>query len=274
MTKRLYSLARDLCAVIVGLILIFPLLYAFLGAFRTQSEFAQYPPRLLPESFLNLSNFKRVLTGVPMGRYMFNSLVTATLTGAVKVAVAALAAYSFAFYEFRGKKGLFLLLVATMMLPPDTLIITNYHTVSRLGLTDTYLGICLTSFVGASQMFLLRQQFRQLPHELRDAARIDGCSDGGYLLRVVLPLSLGVFLTLFLQSFIAQWNSYLWPLLVTDSDRMRTVQVGLSMLTDAETANYEVVLAGASVALVPSLILFFLSRSKIGGTLTTGALVE
>ena len=274
MKKTVSALLIHFLSIAAGIVLIFPLFYALLGAFKTASEFAAYPPRLLPENFLNLDNFRRVLTGVPMGRYMLNSLLTSLITGAVKVTVAALAAYAFAFYGFRGKNLLFLLIVGTMMLPAETLTITNYRTIARLGLTDTYLGICVVSFVGASQMFMLRQQFTLLPHELRDASVIDGCSDLGYLALVAMPLSKGVLTTLFLQSFINQWNSYLWPLIVTGKDEMRTVQVGISMLTNAETANYEVVLAGACTALVPSLILFFLNRRTLGENLTAGAVVE
>ena len=264
----------DCFALLIALVLIFPLVYALFGAFRTGAEFAAFPPRLLPDSFANFENFKTVFTRVPMPRYMRNSLITSLLTATVKLAVSALAAYAFWRWEFRGKTFLFMLLLGTMMLPADTLIITNYRTVSRLRLTDTYLGICIISFVGASQMFMLRQQFTSIPAELRDAAYMDGCSDIRFLLSVLLPLCRGVMATLFLQSFIAQWNSYLWPLLVTGRDEMRTVQVGLSMLTDYETANYEVVLAGACAALVPGLILFFLSRSRITGAVTTGAVVE
>ena len=274
MRKVISFAVNRIVSIALGMVLIFPLIYAFLGAFRSAEEFAQYPPHLLPESFANLENFRRILTDVPMPRYMFNSLLTGLLTGVVKVSLAAMAAYAFTFYDFRGRKALFWLILASMMLPADTLTITNYRTVSRLGLTDSYLGICVTSFVGASQVLLLRQQFKSLPRELKDAALIDGCGDGAFLVIVVLPMSRGILLTLFLQSFIAQWNSYLWPLLVTSRDSMRTVQVGISMLTDAEATNYETVLAGACVALVPSLILFFLSRAKITGTVTAGAVVE
>ena len=274
MRKTIVSAWFNLLSCAAGLTLIFPLFYTLLGAFKTAPEFASYPPSLLPESFLNLENFRQVLTGVPMARYMLNSLLTSFITGSVKVTFAALAAYAFAFFDFRGKNILFLLIVCTMMLPPETLTITNYRTVSRLGLTDTYLGICVVSFVGASQMFMLRQQMNMLPGELRDAAAIDGCPDLVFMIRITLPMSKDILTTLFLQSFINQWNSYLWPLIVTGKETMRTVQVGLSMLTNTETANYEIVLAGACIALVPSLILFFLSRRTLGGNLTAGAVVE
>ena len=274
MKKLIFAAARNILRLAVGLTLIFPILFALFGAFKDASEFAHFPPRLLPESFLNLKNFEKVLTGVPMARYMLNSLVTSLITGSVRVGIAALAAYAFAFYDFRGKNLLFMLILGSMMLPAETLTITNYRTVSRLGLTDTYIGICAVSFVGAGQMFMLRQQLRQLPCELKDASVIDGCSDMSFLVRIALPLSNGVLATLFLQSFIAQWNAYLWPLIVTGRDDMRTVQVGISMLTNAEATNYELVLAGACIALVPSLILFFLSRRTLGGGLTVGAVIE
>lgn len=274
MIRHFRSAITQLMSIAVGLVLVFPIVYAVAGAFKTPAEFAVWPPTLFAESYLNFDNFRYVFGHSPMWRYMLNSLITASLTTIVRLTLASLAAYAFAFFDFRGKRTLFLLILITMMLPGETLTITNYRTVSRMSLTDTYLGICIVSFVGASQMFVLTGQFRQIPVELRDAALLDGCGDMRYLARVVLPMSRGILLTLGLQCFITQWNSYLWPLLVTGRDSMRTVQVGITMLTNTEATNYEVVLAGACIAMVPSLLMFFLSRRMMTGTQTGGAVVE
>ncbi|MBQ9197278.1 MAG: carbohydrate ABC transporter permease [Clostridia bacterium] len=267
------ELAPGLAGVFFGCLLLFPVFYGVMGAFKTPAEFSAYPPTVFPASFRNLENFRTVFTQVPMARYFLNSLITAALTSAVRLAVAALAAYAFAFYRFRGEKTLFFLILGTMMLPADTLVITNYQTVSRFGLLDTYLGICVVSFVSASQMFMLRQHFKAAPTAVREAAQLDGCGDLRFAFSVLLPMSLPLVLILFVQSFVTQWNAYLWPLLVTNSNNMRTVQVGVTMLTSIEGTNYETVLAGATVAMLPAALLFAALRKSLTRTMSQGAVI-
>ena len=272
-TRALRQFGWALLGLLLGGIVLFPVFYGVMGAFKTPAEFISYPPTVLPKSLAYLKNFETVFTQVPMLRYFLNSFITATLGTSVRLLVAVLAAFAFVFYDFRGKKVLFFAVLGTMMLPADTLTVTNYQTVSRLGLLDTYLGVCVVSFVGASQMFMLRQHFMTSPVPVREAAMIDGCGDARFLFRVLVPMSRPILTLLFVQTFIVQWNAYLWPLLVTDSNRMRTVQVGVTMLTTLEGTNYETVLAGATVAMVPALILFILLRRSIARTLTEGALI-
>ena len=262
-----------LLGIALGCLLLFPVFYGVMGAFKTPAEFNAYPPSVLPGSFLNLENFRAVFTQVPMPRYFLNSLITATLTSVVRLIVAALAAYAFAFYRFRGEKVLFILILGTMMLPADTLLITNYQTVSRLGLLDSYLGVCIVTFVSASQMFMLRQHFRSAPGAVREAAQLDGCGDLQFAVSILTPMSLPLMLILFVQSFVTQWNAYLWPLLVTNTNAMRTVQVGVTMLTAIEGTNYETVLAGATVAMIPAAILFVAMRRSLTRTMSQGAVI-
>ncbi|MDR0928298.1 MAG: carbohydrate ABC transporter permease [Oscillospiraceae bacterium] len=262
-----------LLGIAVGLCLSFPIFYGILGAFKTPAEFTAYPPSVLPNSFAYLDNFRAALTKLPIFRLMGNSLIVAALGAGVRVLLATLAAYAFAFFTFRGKKLLFFLLLGTMMFPADTLIVTNYLTVTRLGLVDTYLGICITSFVGASTMFMLRQHFRALPKALREAAVIDGCGDLRFMASVLLPISRAILLTVFVQSFVAQWNAYLWPLLVTNRTEMRTMQIGIAMLTTVEGTNYEQVLAGVALSMIPAFVLFLILRRSIVHRVTAGAIV-
>ncbi|MDL2220716.1 carbohydrate ABC transporter permease [Eubacteriales bacterium OttesenSCG-928-N14] len=271
--RKLLNIITPIAAISIGLIIVFPLLYGVFGAFKTPAEFSQYPPTVFPESFLNFANFERALSLMPFWRYMLNSLIIASMSSTVRITFAVLAAYSFTFYEFRGKNFLFFLLLATMMFPGDTLLVTNYLTVTKLGLLDTYLAVCITSFVGASQMFMLRQNFRTIPKDLRAAAELDGCGDFKFMTSVLLPIAKPVVITLLVQSFITSWNSYLWPLLVTNSANMRTVQVGVSMLTSTEDVNYYLVLAGVTLTLLPSLVLFAILRRNINKGMTAGALV-
>lgn len=272
MKKIVGEALATLAALAVALVMVFPILYGVLGAFKTPQQFSAYPPSLFPQSFSYLDNFREALRLMPLGRYMFNSLIVSLVSVVVKLAFAVLAAYAVACFQFKGKNFVFFLVLGTMMLPADTLIITNYQTVTRLGLLDTYLGMCITSFVGASQMFMLRQNFLSAPKALKDAAVLDGCGDLRYLLHILLPISWPVVCTLFVQGFVTVWNAYLWPLLVTNSNQMRTVQVGITMLTTAEGTNYAQVLAGVTLTMAPAVILFLFLRRRLVGGMTAGAL--
>ena len=265
--------ALGVLGLLMGCLLLFPLYYGLMGAFKTPAEFITYPPTVLPKSLGNLKNFEAVFTQVPMLRYFLNSFITATMTTVIRLVLAVLAAYAFVFFEFPGHKPLFFLLLGTMMLPADTVLITNYQTVSRLGLLDTYLGIGIVSFVGASQMFMLRQHFLSAPKPVREAAQIDGCGDLRFIVSILLPMSMPLLLTLFLQSFVTQWNAYLWPLLVTNTNAMRTVQVGITMLTTLEGTNYETILAGTTVVMIPAALLFLFLRRSITRTMSGGSII-
>lgn len=272
-SQRLREGAVALLCLLVGCLLLFPLFYGLMGAFKTPAEFIAYPPTVLPKNFANLDNFAAVFTQAPMLRCFLNTLIVSVLSAGVRLILAVFAAYAFVFYEFKGRKFLFFLILATMMLPADTLVITNYQTVARLGLLDTYLGIAVVSFVGASQMFMLRQLFMTSPKPIRDAAMIDGCGDMRFIAFILTPMSMPVLTTLFLQCFINQWNAYLWPLLVTNTNEMRTVQIGVTMLTTLEGTNYETVLAGAAVVMLPAVLLFLCFRRFIIRSMTGGAVV-
>ena len=268
--KFLGSLFASLGCILIGLVILFPLLYGFFGSFKSAREFASFPPTFFPKSMGYLDNYAAVFQQVPVGRFYLNSLIVAVATAAVRLVIATLAAYAFAFFEFRGKQFLFIFLLGTMMLPADTLLITNYQTISHLGLLDTYLGMCIVSFVGASQMFMFRQRFKSSPVALREASQLDGCGDLRFIVSVLAPTSWPLMVTLFLQSFVASWNTYLWPLLVTNTNEMRTIQVGVTMLTSIEATNYETILAGVTVALLPAIVFFIILRRSMTGAMSSG----
>jgi len=263
----------DILTLLIGLIVIFPILYGFFGAFKSPAEFASQPPTVLPKSFAYLTNFAYVIKNIPLFRYFLNSLIVAVMISTVKLLAAILAAYAFVYFEFPFKRTLFFVLLATMMLPGDTMTVTNYQTIARLKLLNTYLGMSIVSFVGASQMFMLRQSFRTMPAAIHEAALLDGCGDLRYLFSILVPVSRPVLVTLFVQSFIAAWNTYLWPLMVTSHDEMRTIQVGITMLTSIEGTNYETILAGVMLSLIPALFVFIFLRRGISKAMTAGSLV-
>lgn len=270
--RRVVDAAVSLAAIFLGLILIFPVIYCILGSFKTPAEFMS--TQLLPDSFLYLENYKNALRQAPLFRYMWNSFVMAFSGSVIRLVIAVMAAFVLTHYEFRLKNLCFLFILGTMMMPADILLVTNYQTVSQMGLLNSYLGMIIVSFVGASQMFMLRQKFLSIPKALRHAALLDGCGDVRYILTILLPICKSVLTTLFVQSFITLWNAYLWPLIVTASaPDMRTVMVGITKLNSWEDTNYELVLAGVTISLIPSFVLFLLMRRNMGKGDTDGALV-
>ena len=262
----------SLVAIALGLIIIFPLIYCFLSSFKTPSEFLD--PKLLPSSFLNLDNYKAALERGNLLRYILNSFVIAFLGSAIRLIFSILAAYVFAFYDFKGKNVVFFMILGTMMIPSDVLLATNYLTVSRLHLLNTYMGVMVVSFVSASATFMLRQRFKTIPRDMREAASMDGYGDIWFILRVLLPITRPVVTTLFVQSFISLWNSYLWPLIATaSSPEMRTVLVGITRLNSWEDENYQLVMAGVVISLIPSIILFLIMRRSLRKGGLEGSLV-
>ena len=276
MTHRRKELIEEivvsLVAIALGLIIIFPLIYCFLSSFKTPSEFLD--PKLLPSSFLNLDNYKAALERGNLLRYILNSFVIAFLGSAIRLIFSILAAYVFAFYDFKGKNVVFFMILGTMMIPSDVLLATNYLTVSRLHLLNTYMGVMVVSFVSASATFMLRQRFKTIPRDMREAASMDGYGDIWFILRVLLPITRPVVTTLFVQSFISLWNSYLWPLIATaSSPEMRTVMVGITRLNSWEDENYQLVMAGVVISLIPSIILFLIMRRSLRKGGLEGSLV-
>ncbi|MDD6839919.1 MAG: carbohydrate ABC transporter permease [Candidatus Ornithospirochaeta sp.] len=268
----LFDTLVTVVAIILGIIIIFPLIYCFLSSFKTPSEFLN--PKLFPSSLLYLDNFKNALERGNLLRYTLNSFVIAFVGTAVRMVLSILAAYAFTFYDFKGKNFFFFLILGTMMIPGDVLLVTNYLTVSKMHLLNTYLGVMIVSFVSASQMFMLRQRFKTIPKDMREASSMDGYGDLWFIWKVLLPLSKPVVTTLFVQSFINLWNAYLWPLIVTaSSPEMRTVMVGITRLNSWEDENYQLVMAGVCISLIPSLILFVVMRRNMKKGGLDGSLV-
>ena len=270
--EKILDLLATVIAVFLGIIIIFPLIYCFLSSFKSKSEFLT--PSLFPSSFSNLNNYKEALEKGNLIRYAFNSFIIAFFGSLVRMIMSVLAAYAFTFYDFKGKNVLFFFILGTMMIPGDVLLMTNYLTVSKLHLLNTYLGVMVVSFISASQTFMLRQRFKTIPIDMKEASEMDGYGDLWFIWKVLLPLSKSVVTTLFIQSFINLWNAYLWPLIVTaSSPDMRTIMVGITRLNSWEDENYQLVMAGVCISLIPSLLLFFIMRRNLKKGGMDGSLV-
>lgn len=266
----LSKLGQYLILIIAAIIILFPIWSAFNISMMSDTEMGAYPPIQFPTG-IRLENVKRALTQAPLGRYLFNSVVQSTLVMLGQLITSSLAAYAFAFIDFKWRNIFFLLFLSTMMIPWEATIIPNYLFVQKLGWTDTFQGLAVPFMATGFGTFLLRQFFLKIPHELKDAATIDGCSHSRFLLTIVLPLARPALGTLAVYSFLQTYNQYLWPLLVTNNPSMRTVQIGIALLQDEERLMINIIMAGVIFILIPTLTLFVVSNRQLIRGLTAGA---
>lgn len=268
--RRLLTILAYTVMIIAALIVIYPIYSAVNISLLQDTEVAQYPPRLFPSS-LHLVNFTRALEQAPLPRYLLNSILQSSLVMIGQLITASLAAYAFAFLNFKGRNFFFLVFMATMMIPWEATIIPNYLTIKQLGWTDTFQGLAVPFLATGFGTFLLRQFFLKIPRDLYDAAVMDGCSNFRFLTTIVVPLARPALGTLAVYSFLQTYNQYLWPLLITNDESMRTVQIGIALLQDEERLMFNTVLAGVVIILIPTFLLFIFSNRQLIRGLTAGA---
>lgn len=268
--RPLISLSQYLLLIIAAMIILYPIWSAFNISMMSDAEMGSYPPLQIP-SAIRIENIQRALTQAPLGRYLLNSVVQSSLVMFGQLATASLAAYAFAFIDFKWRNFFFLLFLSTMMIPWEATIIPNYLFIQSLGWTDTFQGLAVPFMATGFGTFLLRQFFLKIPHELKDAATIDGCGSFRFLLTIVLPLARPALGTLAVYSFLQTYNQYLWPLLVTNNPSMRTVQIGIALLRDEERLMINIIMAGVIFILIPTLTLFVVSNRQLIRGLTAGA---
>lgn len=268
--KFLTNLSLYVILTIAAIIIIYPIYSMFNVSLLADPEVAMFPPKLFPTGF-HIENFIQALALAPLGRYLFNSMMQSSMVMLGQLITACLAAYAFAFIQFRFRNFFFLVFLATMMIPWEATIIPNYLNIKQWQLTDTYWGLAIPFMATGFGTFLLRQFFLKIPHELQDAAEIDGCGSLRFLWTIVLPLARPALGTLAVYSFLQTYNQYLWPLLITNDQSMRTVQIGLTLLQDEEHLRMNIVAAGVVIILIPTFILFIFSNKQLIRGLTAGA---
>ena len=268
--RPLMTLGQFLILIIAAMIILFPIWSAFNISMMSDAEMGSYPPLQFP-SAIRLDNIRRALTQAPLPRYLLNSVIQSSLVMIGQLITASLAAYAFAFIDFKWRNIFFLLFLSTMMIPWEATIIPNYLFVRKLGWTDTFQGLAVPFMATGFGTFLLRQFFLKIPHDLKDAATIDGCGSFRFLVTIVLPLARPALGTLAVYSFLQTYNQYLWPLLVTNDPSMRTVQIGIALLQDEERLMINIIMAGVIFILIPTLTLFVVSNRQLIRGLTAGA---
>lgn len=254
---------------LAALILFAPILYAVSASFMTNTEI--YAGKLLPSS-LNFDAYKEVFQSIPLFHFLWVSFWMSFIVMVGQLIVCSLSAYAFVFIPFKGRNAIFLLFLATMLIPWEATIIPNFITIMKFDWIDTYQGLTFPFFALPFGVFLLRQHFLTLPKELWESASVDGCSRFRFFIQFVLPLSKSSLSALAIYGFLTTWNKYLWPLLVTNDNTVRPVQIGLKMLIAQEGASqWNIVMAAVVVILLPTLLLLFFGLKYIREGLTAGA---
>jgi multiple sugar transport system permease protein len=258
--------------VILALIFVVPILWMYLTSFRTEADARTIPVTFIPDE-LTLRAYRFVFfdSENPVLLWALNSFIAASLHCILVLAVSSSAAYALARMQFRGKNLLFAVLVATLFLPGFVFLMPNYLLVDTLRWTDTLWALVVPGAAGAFSVFFLRQFFLSIPRELEETALIDGANQWMIFSRIVLPLSKPALVTLTVLAFLSNWNDFIWPIFVLFSPERLTLAPGLATLQGAEATDYPVVMAGATIASIPVLILYVvLQRYIIEGVATSG----
>ena len=265
------KIIKNLLRILMAALILFPLWFAFSASFMDLNEIYQRPPNLLPASF-QLQYYQAALRVAPLFRYLLNSFIMSVGIMSGQIILGSLAAFAFAFFNFKGKQIIFMSLLATMMIPGESIIISNYMTIGDLRWQDTFQALILPGTASALSLFFMRQAFLSTPRELYDVSKIDGCNNFRFFLQILLPLSKAKIGALAIYAYLGAWNQYLWPLLVTNRSQMRTVQIGIGMLKNSEALQVNLVMAGVTIILLPSILIFFIGQKQILSGAFSGAL--
>ena len=247
--------------ILLTLVFVSPLLFMLTTSFKTDVESVSATPTWIPKE-PTLDGYRTMLqtAQTPVLRWFLNSLLAATGQAILILIVASMAAYALARMEFRGRRVLTGMILATLFIPPVSLLVPNYVIVSQLGWLDSLPAVIVPGAAAAFGVFFLRQFFISLPHELEEAALLDGANRWQIFYKVILPLSKPALATLALLSFLVNWNDFLWPLYVLFSPERLTLQPGLSTLQSAFSTNYATIMVGGVIASVPVLIMYIIAQ--------------
>ncbi|MBQ8848434.1 MAG: carbohydrate ABC transporter permease [Candidatus Gastranaerophilales bacterium] len=253
--------------ILICILSLIPFLWLLSTALKGQNEniFA-YPPVFIPQDF-TLDNFKEVLRLVPIVKYVINSFIVASITVVLNVILSALAAYPLARMDFKGKKVAFFAILATIMVPFQTIMLPVYIITLKLNMVDSYstlmgyVGLIMPFAVNAFGIFLMRQAFLAIPKEMEESAVIDGCNSVQIFFKILLPMVKPTIALLAIFTFIGSWGEFLWPSIVLTNEKLFTLPVGINNLSSAFSANYRLVAAGSIVSIIP-IVVFFLALQK------------
>ncbi len=249
---------------VMALIIVFPFYWMIISSLKSTPEYRLAVPTLFPKEIM-WGNYAEAFTAASLGRLFLNTVLVGVVSTVLSLVITVLSAFAFARLEFKGKNTLFAALLATMMIPGELFTITNYVTVTKFGWIDRYVVLIVPFLVSVFYIYLLRQNFMQIPNELYLAAKVDGTTDLKYLWKVMIPLSLPTLISITILKMMGSWNSYVWPRLVTTKEEMRLITNGLrDAFTDMSgQANIPVQMAAVTVVSIPLFLVFIFLRKYI-----------
>ena len=260
---RWSHLVLHILLILGSVIMLLPFVWMVSTSLKPGADvFREYPPKLIPTT-IQWSNYKEALTSMPFDRFYLNSFVVAISVTTLQLLTSSLAAFAFARLRFRGRDALFFIYLSALMIPFPVLLVPNFIIVRNLGWFDTYAALIVPVSFSAFSTFLLRQYYRGIPIELDEAARIDGASSFRVWWQIIFPNSRPALAALAIFVFLGNWNEFLWPLIVTNSEAMRTVPVGLNSFKGQFTVRWEMLMAAAVVGMMPVLVVYVLAQNWI-----------
>ncbi len=257
--QRAKNLGLHLLLITGSLVMLVPFAWMLSTSLKEPGDVFVYPPQWIPDP-VRWESYQETVTVMPFGRFYVNSIIQAASVTVLQLLTASLAAFAFARLRFRGRDLLFLLYLATMMIPFPVTMIPNFIIMRYLKWIDTFRALILPPTFSAFSTFLLRQYFLSIPVELDDAARVDGASSLRIWWRIILPLSGPALATLAIFTFLGQWNSFLWPLIVTNSEEMRTLPLGLATFQGQYSVQWHLLMAGSVIAVLPILVIYIIGQ--------------
>ena len=268
--RRLAGIPVFVLLAIIALIVLLPVVWMMISSFKPAKEIISYPPTFFAKEF-SLENYVRLSKRLKVFVYIKNSVIYAMLTTIPSVFFCSLAGYAFARFQFKGRNFLFIVVLATMMIPFQVIMIPLFLVVKTMGMYDTYAGLVLPKLAIAISIFMMRSAFVALPKELEEAGRIDGVNEFGLYWKIMMPQVMPTMITMMILGLNAAWNDLMWPLLVTGSTKMRTLANGLALFIGSDTAEYGPAFAGALYSILPMLVLYIIGqRYFVEGTVTSG----
>lgn len=254
-----------------GVVLLVPLAWVALSSLKRPDEILQLPVKWLPENFFNFSNYVQLFAQYDFGRYIANSFLVTGIGIITSLVIALFAAYAFAYYQFPFKEPIFLLVLALFMVPQEALVIPMFLMVSGAGLNNTYIGMAFPDLFTVLGVYLLRQFMEGIPYSYVEAARMDGASEFRIMTRVITPMVAPAIVVFIIIKFMFTWNTFLWPMLIAQDEKMYTVTVGLVNFAGSEFNQWNLINAATMISMIPTIILFItLQRYLVRGVAMSG----
>ncbi|RFE00959.1 carbohydrate ABC transporter permease [Streptococcus parauberis] len=268
-----FDLITNVLVFLLAILFLLPLFWLVTNTFKTSAEIYQMPPDILPKRWF-MGNLNELFSGQPTIKWVMNSFIVSFFTALLSVFISALAAYGFSKLQFKGKTVLFLLVIASIMIPKETFIVPLFNIIESFNWVDTYQSMIIPNLATGFGTFMLYSYFKAIPESIRESAKIDGASEWTVFSKLMLPIVKPGIGALFILNFVTAWNDYLWQLLMARSKEMKTLTIGVASLQQDINPNIGLKVAGAAIAALPMILIFFLFQRFFIKGATNGAIKE